>query len=379
VAGNSAAVVTARDIPDDGRDQRIAEKRSELETLKRRIEALQDGLRESQGRLRDEDAVLRDVDLRIDTINRRLRELEERKNGVQRELEDLRERRAETDGRLAVEQAILARHLRSAYVSGSQEFLKLLLNQEDPATFSRVLAYYRYLTRDRIDSISRITGYLDELGQLEQGIRQRAGELESLIEQQKQRWSHLDEAYREQKQAIARLHDQIDSDTLELQRLGEDQAALLAVIEKLTLLLDELSAEEREQDIFRDHRGRLSLPVKARIAASFGSRRGVGNLRWQGIVLRAEAGSEVRAIYHGRVVFADWMRGFGLMLIVDHGDGYLSLYGHNESLLAEEGQWIVRDQPIATVGTSGGGSKPGLYFEIRHQGRPQDPLVWCRR
>ena len=360
-------------------EARIASKKAELEELKKRISVLQDGLRDSESRLNREDSVLRDVDMRINEINLSLRDLEGQKSEVLKRMDALGKSRQQTSIELEREQRVLGEQMRAAYISGNEEYIKLLLNLQDPATVSRILSYYRYISRDRVETITQINTYLEEMARYEADFLERRQELESVIEKQKQRWQSLDLAYREQMAAVKRLRNQVSEESEEIRRLQTDEQALLKLLKELQSVLEELLEDERSKDSFRDHRGKLSLPVNARISASFGSRRNIGNLRWQGIMLRGKPGSEISAVYSGRVVYADWMRGFGLLLILDHGDGYMSLYGHNESVLVEEGDWVESGQSVATMGMSGGGAQPGLYFEIRHKGKPQDPMRWCRR
>ena len=360
-------------------EARIASKKAELEELKKRISVLQDGLRDSESRLNREDSVLRDVDMRINEINLSLRDLEGQKSEVLKRMDALGKSRQQTSIELEREQRVLGEQMRAAYISGNEEYIKLLLNLQDPATVSRILSYYRYISRDRVETITQINTYLEEMARYEADFLERRQELESVIEKQKQRWQSLDLAYREQMAAVKRLRNQVSEESEEIRRLQTDEQALLKLLKELQSVLEELLEDERSKDSFRDHRGKLSLPVNARISASFGSRRNIGNLRWQGIMLRGKSGSEISAVYSGRVVYADWMRGFGLLLILDHGDGYMSLYGHNESVLVEEGDWVESGQSVATMGMSGGGAQPGLYFEIRHKGKPQDPMRWCRR
>ena len=360
-------------------DANVTAKKAELAELKRKISELQQVMRERQSKLHSEDAVLKDVDLRINEINSKLRDLENRKREVHKEMSVLQLKKTTTTTSLEAEQLILAQQLRSAYISGHEEYIKLLMNQQDPATVSRVLVYYRYLTESRVRTINNINQYLDQLNSLEASIQARSAELQSLIKHQQQRWHSLNLAYQEQKKAVDALRTELAGNEQQIQRLQQDEKELLRLIEKLGEILDELLEEEKTVTSFRELRGHLKLPVDADVIVRFGSRRQIGNLRWNGIIIGGKLGSDIHAVYTGRVVYADWMRGFGLLLIIDHGDSYLSLYGHNESLLVEEGDWVVTGQTVATMGKSGGSSKPGLYFEIRYRGRPQNPLHWARR
>jgi len=358
---------------------KVIEKKAELAGLKKKIAALQEEMQERQSKLLKEDAVLKDVDLRISEINSNLRDLHRRKQDLQTELSDLQAKKKETVVGLQAEQRILAQQLRSAYVSGYEEYIKLIMNQQDPAVVSRMLVYYRYLTESRVRTINRINLHLDLLKSLESGIQTRTVELKNLINLQRERWRSLKLAHLEQKKAVVALRNELAGNQQQIERMQNDEQELLRLIEKLREIIDELLEEERTGTSFQELRGRLKLPAEAEIVVRFGARRQIGNLRWKGIILAGELGSDIRAVYQGRVVYADWMRGFGLLLIIDHGDSYLSLYGYNESILVEEGDWVATGQTVASMGKSGGSSKPGLYFGIRYKGRPQNPLRWARR
>jgi len=360
-------------------DEKVASKKAELVELKQKIAELQEKIQQRQAILEKEDRILKDVDLRINKINGNIRDLESRKSVVQQELSGLQSSRQKTSASLQKEQKVLGQHLRSAYISGHEEYIKLLMNQQDPATISRILVYYRYLTASRVRIINRINQSLEQLRLLEAGIQQRSAELKSLIDTQQEKRHSLSIAHQEQKTAVAVMRSELAGTKQQVERLQQDEKELLRLIDRLQEIIDELVDEERTGTSFRDMQGSLKLPVDAEVAVNFGARRQIGNLRWKGILLAGKLGSDIHAVYAGRVVYADWMRGFGLLLIIDHGDSYLSLYGHNESLLAEEGDWVETGQAIATMGKSGGSSKPSLYFEIRYKGTPQNPLRWARR
>ena len=360
-------------------DEEVEEKKAELADIKLKIANLQEEMRERHSILKKEDTVLKDVDLRINEINNKLRNLDSRKQDINKELSDLNEKKSSTAASLEGEQLVLAQQLRSAYISGHEEYIKLIMNQQDPAVVSRMLVYYRYLTESRVRTINKINQHLELLSTLESSIRGRSAELKDLIDLERQRWQSLNIAYQEQKKAVDILRGELASNEQQIQRMHNDEQELLRLIEKLQEILDELLDEERTGTSFKALKGTLELPADAKVAVRYGSRRSIGNLRWKGVVLAGKLGSDIHAVYAGRVVYADWMRGFGLLLIIDHGDSYLSLYGQNESLLVEEGDWVETGQTIATMGKSGGSSKPSLYFEIRYKGKPQNPLLWTRR
>jgi septal ring factor EnvC (AmiA/AmiB activator) len=359
-------------------DKEVEEKKAELADIKLKIANLQEEMRERHSILKKEDTVLKDVDLRINEINNKLRNLDSRKQDINKELSDLNEKKSSTAASLEGEQLILAQQLRSAYISGHEEYIKLIMNQQDPAAVSRMLVYYRYLTESRVRTINKINQHLELLSSLESSIQGRSAELKDLIDLERQRWQSLNIAYQEQKKAVDILRGELASNEQQIQRMHNDEQELLRLIEKLQEILDELLEEERTGTSFKALRGSLELPAEAKVIVRYGSQRKIGNLRWKGVMLAGKLGSDIHAVYAGRVVYADWMRGFGLLLIIDHGDSYLSLYGQNESLLVEEGDWVETGQTIATMGKSGGSSRPSLYFEIRYKGKPQNPLLWTR-
>ena len=366
-------------LPLPAEEGKVVEKKAELAELKKEIAALQTVIQERQSKLQKEDTILKDVDLRISEINSNLRDLDRQKQDLHTELSDLQVKKLETATSLQSEQQILAQQLRSAYVSGHEEYIKLIMNQQDPAVVSRMLVYYRYLTESRVRTIDKINQHLDLLKTLESAIQMRSADLKNLINLQRKRWRSLKLAYLEQKKAVLAIRNELAGNQQQIERMHNDEQELLRLIEKLREIIDELLDEERTGTSFKELRGRLKLPAEADVIVRFGARRQIGNMRWKGIILAGELGSDIQAVYNGRVVYADWMRGFGLLLIIDHGDSYLSLYGHNESILVEEGDWVATGQTVASMGKSGGSSKPGLYFEIRHKGKPQDPLRWTRR
>jgi septal ring factor EnvC (AmiA/AmiB activator) len=300
---------------------------------------------------------------------------------------ELREQRARRDSlaressaalqRLAQERDALAGEVRLSYMTGREELAKLLLSQESPATLGRMLVYYDYFNRARtarIAAASRELAVLDELATESARIEQ---ELEELVQKQANEADKQERARGERRAALdgveasmAKAGGQIESLRLEEERLSD-------LVLELAALLEDLPRGAEEP--FVAQKGKLPWPVDGKVAQSFGQARDGGPLRWNGVLLSAATGTPVQAVYHGRVAFADWLPGLGLLMIVDHGGGYMTLYGHNDAILRESGEWVSPGDEIAQVGDSGGQAKPGLYFEIRHNGAPQDPRQWMRR
>lgn len=264
----------------------------------------------------------------------------------------------------------------ATYVMGRQGYIKMLLNQEDPTKLGRAITYYRYFARARAQQIAQINETMATLEQLKQRLDLENRELRGLEESQLHSRKKLNERRHERELLIARLNQRIVDQGLELKSLSRDERRLQRLLDELTAMMRDVPAEPRTDLQFTRMRGKLHLPVRGHIQAQFNQPK-KGNMRWNGLFMAAREDQPVRAVFHGRIAFADWLRGFGLLLIIDHGDGYMSLYSHNKVLYKQVGDWVETGEPIAAVGTSGGLIEPGLYFEIRHNGKPRNPLIWC--
>ncbi len=347
----------------------------ELREVRERIEALQRDIR-------------RDTDRR-DKLNGQLRDAEENVRGARGRLGSVRKRLAESDARLrklveerarheralGEQREALASQLRSAYMSGREEQVKMLLSQEDPASFGRMLVYYSYLGRARVGKIEEIQGLvtaLEEAAAAEALERERLAALEA---DSRRELSSVDAARNERSVALRRMNAEIKSTSDTVSKLKREAAALEKLIADLRKAMKDLPPTGGQA--FEKVKGKLAWPVAGKISARFGQARG-GGLKWNGVMIDAARGAEIRALYDGRVAYADWLPGMGLLLIIEHG-GYMSLYAHNEQLFKAAGDRVEGGEVVATVGDSGGRSKPGLYLEIRRGAKPQDPIPWFRR
>ena len=291
---------------------------------------------------------------------------------------ELAEQRRGEESVLVERRAALAGQLRAASMIGQQEPIKLLLNQRDPGQTGRVLTYYQYFGRARADQISAINSHLAEIATLDAALAEEEARLIALEEQQKSELSRLQSARERRGRALVSLEAESKNRARELTRLKEQQEGIEKLVRELRRALERIDKFPTDsKDAFAKLRGKLSWPVAGKLIASFGQTR-AGGVKWDGVLLSGAQGSAVRAVYHGRVVYADWLSGLGLLTIIDHGDGYLSLYGHNERLYKEVGERVTAGDTIATVGDSGGRSTPALYFEIRKAGRPIDPKPWFK-
>ncbi len=350
------------------------DKEKELEQVRSKIDALQRDVERDIRRRDSLRADLREAELRVAAASRNLQKIRAERNGVERRRTELKAEQAERRALLARHRDTLAGQLRAAYINGRQEHIKLLLNQQDPATLGRLMVYYSYLSRGRAAEIATVADHLERLRVLEEDLAAQARELDRLARQRAAELETRQQAREERAGLMSELDRRIAARGSELAELQENERMLVALIEELRRTLAEFPVEPRES--FVKQKGRLTWPVEGALVSDFGQSRAGGRLKWNGVLVAAERGSEVRALYHGRVAFADWLPGLGLLLVLEHGEGYLSLYGHNETLFKTVGDWVLPGEVIATVGDSGGQARPALYFEIRRGTTPLDPSGW---
>lgn len=350
---------------------------SRLEEVARAIAEVGRKLEASRASHRREQGQLRELDLAIQSANRAYRTLEQQREERLAELARLQRQRDEYLDSLDTRKDQLAEQLRAAYRVGGQSRVKLVLNQDDPTRIGRLLAYYDYLNRAQVEKISGLREALAVLEGMQRSIDRELIRIERVQTEQRAVLEDLNRQRVERAALLARLDEQIDSDAERLRELERNRRDLEALLERLSDALADIPADLGSRTGVASQKGRLPMPVKGPVRHAFGQRR-TGGLNWQGWLIGAEPGTEVGAIAYGRVAFADWLRGYGLLMIIDHGQGYLSLYGQNESLLREAGSWVEAGEIISIVG-SNPGSGQGLYFELRKDGRAVDPAAWLDR
>lgn len=356
---------------------REAQARQKLEQVRVQIKTLADAQKDTNVQRNAAVAALRDQELKIAATAKQLRTLDQQLAGQQAKLDDLLKRRTLLDAKLKDQRDALAALLRSAYAMGRDEELKLLLAQDSAADIARMLAYYRYFERARLGEIEALLENLHALAKLQDDIGTQTAVLQKTRVEQAGQAMQLDAERSARRQALDRLDATLKSQQSRLAALGKDEKALLDLLAKLRDIFADIPQNLAGAEPFAALRGKLHWPLRGRIVERFGVGTGGGGAS-QGVLIAARDGSEVHAVAHGRVVFADWLRGYGLLLIVDHGDGYLSLYGYNETLLKDVGDWVDAGTAIATSGDSGGRPTPGLYFELRFKGKAIDPMTWLR-
>lgn len=399
--------------------QQIEATRQDIAELKKVLTQLQEQRADVQKDLRGTETEMGKLEKQVDALQQQLKKTESELQRLETEKKKLQSSRTE-------QQKLIGIQARAAYQSGRQEYLKLLLNQQNPEQFARTLTYYDYLSQARLDQLRAFNETLRQLAGVEKDIEMQQAQLlvqQSALGQQR---DALEQVRKERQAALAKLNGDFKARDQKLQQRQQDQADLqkvLATIEETLArqareareaeearrkaLLAQQEEERRQREAalaanappppprkqapevrvstgetfggaFASARGKLPWPVDGRLLARFGEAREDERTRWDGVMISAAAGSAVHAVHGGRVVFADWLRGAGLLVILDHGDGYLSLYGHNQTLLKNAGDVVKAGETISTVGTSGGQDTPALYFAIRQQGRATDPAQWCR-
>ncbi len=291
-------------------------------------------------------------------------------------LRELEQEKLEQLEALKNEKNDLAAQVYAAYVGGRQEKIKLLLTQRDPSELGRVAVYYAYLNQHRLAQIDRVNALLSNLDQL---TAQAELENQSIKRLQQQRHSELESlkaARKERTRAIAALTAEIDSGTGQVARLKSEEARLLKLIEELDQIMQDFPVGS--QSSFSKLKGELAWPTQGVLLADFGQSRGGSNLSWDGVLIGAKRGTPVRAIARGRVAYADWLPGQGLLVVLEHGENYFSLYGRNDTVTAKPGDWVEAGDTVATVGDSGGQAQVALYFGLRRKGTPINPRKWFK-
>ncbi|MFA7592566.1 MAG: peptidoglycan DD-metalloendopeptidase family protein [Thiohalobacteraceae bacterium] len=366
------AAASAADIPTDP-DRASAE----LNQLRARIDALQKRLEATRAEESAAAKALREVEQRIGRVSRRLRATRSRLQDEERRLAASQRSYTELSTELEVERQALSHQVRAAYLLGRQEPIKLLLNQEDPARVGRTLTYYRYLNHTRLSRIDRVAVMLEQVAQLQEQIAAQHEALAATQAQQASEKQALAEERLTREGLLSKLQAEVRDQGDHLAGLQKDEQRLGQLVNDLLRALTDVEQVAADRQPFAKLKRKLPWPVAGELAAKFGERRDVGSLRWRGTFIAAAANQDVHAVASGRVAFADWLRGFGLLIIIDHGSDYMTLYGHNQSLYKEVGDWVEGGDVIAAVGDTGGMARPGLYFELRHQGEPQNPQAWC--
>jgi septal ring factor EnvC (AmiA/AmiB activator) len=372
-AGLAGGVAAAAAGPKPEADARKAE--AELQAVKSEIERV---TREVSASQVERDRLTRDLksaELSVGHARETLSDLKRQRAAHAARRSALAAEQRQRETQLEKSRTDLAGEIRAAYTIGRQEPLKLLLNQEDPALAGRMFVYYGYFGRARAGEIRIIQDDVQRLADLSAALDAEDAALGRLEQQQRAELSALERARAQRSQVLAGLEAESRTREQNLERLRTQQAGLEQLLRELRAAMERFPLQTNEA--FARLRGKLAWPVSGHLVARFGDAR-AGGVRWDGVLVATERGAPVKAVCGGRVIYADWLPGLGLLAIVDHGDGYLSLYGHNERLYKAAGEHVAAGEPLAAAGDSGGTGRTELYFEIRRGGKPVDPRPWFR-
>lgn len=349
-------------------------KEAELKQVKGRIESIRKAIQADAERRDALTGQLKDADLRIQSAREQLTAVRAKRVASEARLADLKTERGDTEQRIAAEREELSAELAVAYMNGRQERLKLLLNQGDPAQLGRMMAYYGYSGSARAERITAIGEHMAHLDLLTENIATETEKLRAIEQDQARDVRSLAGARDRRAQTLVQVQTQLKTRNDELSRLQRDARSLEKLVEELRRAIEEFP--ELADQPFQRVKGKLPWPVKGSVLARFGQLRAGGPLKWQGLIIGAERGTQVRAPFQGRVVYADWLPGLGLLIVLDHGGGYMSLYGHNEQLYRRVGDRVAPGDVLAAVGDAAGFGRPALYLEIRKGRQVLDPATW---
>lgn len=381
----------------------MAQSRADLQGVQQRLREIEQAIAKSESARSDAVVKLAEAERAVSAVQRKIRKLAGEQSAAEEELAQLARQQKQIEQRIAARRDELAEWLRRHYMRGGSDVAPFLLAR-DPNQLARDVHYLEQLGRARLALIEGLRADLDERARLIASARQRRDQLAALAETQRKQRAELEKVQAARKVALASLTGQLKGQRDEAESLRRDEQQLAALIEVL-----ERQAARREAALraapperrseppprrasagdlkqaleiqpagvsFAQLQGRMILPVRGELTRRFGAPREEGGARWRGVFIRAGGGEDVRAVASGEVVFSDWLRGYGNLIIVDHGDDYLTVYGNNDTLFSLVGDRIPAGAPIASVGASGGAQESGLYFEIRHRGEPVDPMQW---
>ncbi len=349
--------------------------KKELIELKTKIKALQSVLKSKQVQQSSAVKKLRTSEKKIATASKILRATVNQLATKERQLSKLRRQQNTLEADKTNQKKALAEQLKSAYMNGKQEYLKLLLNQQDPDKLGRMLVYYDYMNKARSKQVKKLQETLIELKNVDLNIQKEIRALKLLRESKTNETKQLDVLKRKRQKIVDSLGKEIASKSSEITELEINAQELQQLIDSVRETIEKMDFSQPLEGL-RKLKGKLRWPTKGKQIKKYGSL--TQGQRSSGVLIAGKEGKEINSIHHGRVVYADWLRGFGLLMIIDHGKGYMSLYGYNQALYKDIGDWVEAGEAVSTLGQSGGQKKPALYFELRHQGKPVNPKRWFR-
>jgi septal ring factor EnvC (AmiA/AmiB activator) len=384
---------------------KVEESREALQELKSRLESLKKELDTTQEAHSEAADALKKSERAISESNRKIYEIGQKQSENRQTLQQLQQEQARLNASIHDQQQLLGKLLYRQYIGGQTGYLQLALSGDDPSATARKLHYYSYIAKARADRIDSLHNNMERVAQLNQKTEQTLHDIEALKQEQEKQRQQLESEKLERKTVLAQLAGKIKEKKGEIDKLKRDEKRLTDLVERLARIVPKPkrrappttapsepsqaqtpirrnesvpTATQAEGD-FGKLKGKLCLPVRGEVMNRFGAPREESGVSWKGLFIRAGEGAEVKAVAAGTVVFAVWLRGFGNLIIIDHGDGYMSLYGNNQAVLKKVGDEVGAGDNIASVGNSGGNPQSGLYFELRRRSQPFDPLEWAAR
>lgn len=362
----------------------FSDEKADMEKLQKEIASLQKELKSVQGTRSNLQKDLEKSETEINSLEKKAEDIKKEINQQNQDLQRLNQERNQLEKQRQAQQSNIAEQILAAYKLGQQSDIKLLLNQESPDRVSRLMTYHGYFVVAQQQKIDRYRNTISKIDEIAPDIERKNLELIAIKKTLDDQHNALSSAHQERQTALNKVNSQLKNKQQELSQLNEDRQKLQVLLSRVTRKIAGSGAVQSPSYVplpvggakFSTRKGNLPWPTQGRLLHKFGSQRIAGQLTWSGIYIGASSGNKVVAAHHGRVVFSDYFGGHGLLIIIDHGEGFLSLYAHNQSLFKKAGDPVSAGESIALVGNSGGQSNIGVYFEIRHNGKPIDPSVW---
>lgn len=400
-------------IPLANAEKKPEQTKRALDDVHERLESLKKELNSSQEAHKDAADALKESEIAISEANKKLYEINQRQQENKKILSKLQADSDATNQALVQHQKLLSGQLYQQYVYGQQSYLRMILQSEKPSQIARDVHYFSYVAKARAETIRQMQGSLEKISRLNEETAAALQEVAELKNKQIEERRELQQQKAAKSKVVKSLSQQITAQRSEIKKLSRDEKRLAQLVERLAQIArakpkpvkknlatrnnnspssasgeaskpanevvasnNALPSDDLSGINFAALKGKLRLPVRGDVTNRFGANRADSGISWKGLFIKANEGAEVKSVASGRVVFSDWLRGFGNLIIVDHGDGYMSLYGNNQAVLKQAGDNVRSGDAIAYVGNSGGNETNGLYYELRRQSRPFDPLSW---
>ena len=360
------------------KNEDMAHYQGKLQVLQKSIAKIQKHLKGDKKQRSDVITDLKTLESEISENSKKLNKLEKNLRKINRQKTTLEQELQQLNNNVSKQKAVLSEQMRSAYSLGQQQNLKMLLNQQDPSQVGRTQEYFNYFNRARTEQITKFLASIELKQETEIKLKQTLDTQKRLLRSQREQTRKRQNQRLKRKSLLTELADKIQDQENTLSNLEGSRSRIENLLESLGELLADIPTSPTENKPFKSLKGKLPWPAKGKFLGKFGQSKHTGDLKWNGVLIKSNYGTPIKAISHGRIAFSDWLQGFGFITIIDHGDGYMSLYGNSETLLKQAGDWVSSGDIIATAGDSGGQPQSGVYFEIRSRGKPVNPSKWCK-